>query len=217
MGDSQTASEEKVVYSAIADGPFAPLYPFYARLAIERTGIRTGHLLDIGSNQGNLGFAAWELGNFSQLSFLDIDAEALQRAQLTAEELGIEHNCSSINCSVEDIALPDCSVDLAISRGSMSFWDNQYAAIEEIFRVLKPNASAYIGGGIGPRSIRAKIKSDMKRAQGGEPFDPKRHGSKSLTDQEYIGIFQELGCSYAIINSDDEGHWLIFSKKRERC
>lgn len=213
MSSSQCAQED---YSAIADGPFAPLYPFYARLAIERTGINTGHLLDIGSNQGNLGFAAWKLGEFSHLSLLDIDGAALEKAGRISRELGIADSCSTVCCSVENMTLPDCSVDLVISRGSMSFWEDQRRAIKEIFRVLKPNASAYIGGGLGPRSIRKKLKSDMQRVQKGEPFDPKRCGSKTLPDQEYVSIFQELGCSYAIINSDDEGHWLIFSKKEGR-
>lgn len=203
-------------YGAIADGPFAPLYPFYARLVIERTGVRTGHLLDIGSNQGNLGLAAWELGEFSRLSFLDVNAPALERAAELAEQRGIRQQCGFLNCSVEAIELPDESVDLAVSRGSMPFWDDQHAAIREIFRVLRPGGSAYIGGGIGPRSIRQKLQEEMRRVRGEGPFERRRENSKALSDQEYVTLFQELQCSYAIINSCDEGHWLVFSKKEAR-
>ena len=202
-------------YGSVADGPFAPLYPYYARIMIERTGIASGHLLDVGSNQGNLGFAAWEQGNFSQITLLDPNERALAKAAAIAAERGID-NCYTLCCGVEAIDLPDESVDLAISRGSMPFWDDQEAAIYELYRVLKPEGAAYIGGGIGTRSMAAAITERMLENGMGEPFYNHQRGSKSLPDWEYARIFADLGCSYAIIKSCDEGHWLMFSKKPSR-
>jgi ubiquinone/menaquinone biosynthesis C-methylase UbiE len=49
----------------------------------------------------------------------------------------------------ENLPLPDRSVDLVVSRGSIFFWDDPAKGIAEVYRVLRPGGEAMIGGGRG--------------------------------------------------------------------
>ncbi|MDR3555775.1 MAG: methyltransferase domain-containing protein [Syntrophobacteraceae bacterium] len=50
---------------------------------------------------------------------------------------------------VAAIELPDYSVNLVVSRGSVFFWEDCRGAFKELYRVLAPGGVGYIGGGLG--------------------------------------------------------------------
>jgi hypothetical protein len=58
-------------YDAFAQDYFQPIFPAYAHKIIERTGAKTGRLLDLGSGGGHLGFALMDLGEFDDVTFFD--------------------------------------------------------------------------------------------------------------------------------------------------
>ena len=60
--------------------------------------------------------------------------------------------------SVQDIPLEQDTIDLAISRGSVPFWEDLPTAFAEIHRVLAPGGQAYIGGGLGDPKTRALVE-----------------------------------------------------------
>ena len=203
-------------YDEIAEKFFSPVYPVIADAILEKTGIGGGQLLDLGCGGGHLGFELLQRGNFSAAVFADANPEALKAAKRRGAERGFD---AIMETSLQDacaLDLPHENFDLVVSRGSMPFWDDQRAAFSGIYRLLAPGGWAYIGGGLGNAQLAEDIKTAMREERekhGGEGprcFD--RKDSKTLADEEYRALFAETDAELAIVNNDDEGHWIILSK-----
>lgn len=204
--------EKAESYDRLALEIFAPLYPFVAEKAINRSGISSGHLLDVGCGGGYLGLAVMERGEFHG-TFLDINEESLRLAEKHLSEKGMEGRVVTGN--VQDLPFEEGSFDLVVSRGSMPFWDDQEKAFEEIWRVLKPEGRAYIGVGYGSSELRIQIRSNLK-LKDGERAGPRARGkdTKMYPDNApYEKILEDLGAYYRIFDNDDEGRWFLFGKQ----
>lgn len=199
---------KSVEFDYIAENIFAPIYPDIAHAILQRTGIKTGSLLDLGCGGGHLGFALWEQGNFSDLTLSDLSQTALDLAEKRAEKLGVSVSCVCAN--VEKLPFADGSFDLVSSRGSMPFWEHQETAFQEIFRVLKPGGCAYIGCGLASKVKQESIREKMKE-NGFACFDHSL--SKALSTEEYIALFQQWGADWEVIANEEEGRWFLFRKK----
>jgi len=133
-------------YHAIATGPFAPLYPFYATRILARTGVRSGSCLDVGCGGGYLGLAVSEQSGL-KLFLLDESPAMLAKARENVQARALSTSVEILEGRVQVIPLPDAAVDLVVSRGSIPFWDELPTAFREIFRVLRPGGYACVGGG----------------------------------------------------------------------
>jgi len=202
-------------YDSIAENIFAPLYPLYAQRIIERTGVASGRLLDIGCGGGHLGLAMLALGSFESAAFVDINAQALEQTRDRATSKQLQMPCSFVKANVCTLPFEDGCFDLIVSRGSIPFWKDRESALRELYRVLAINGYAYIGGGLGNRELREQILSHMQQQNIEPPHGGKSTHNKSFSDENSIALLRKLDCSYTIINSHDEGHWLIFKKDEQ--
>ena len=212
-------------YDAIAEGVFAPVFPTIARFMVERTGVRTGRLLDVGCGGGHMGLAVMELGDYAEAVFCDISPRALELAAERIESRGLSGRARTVQGDVHRLPFDDESFDLVVSRGSMPFWDDQLLAFRELYRVLAPGGRAYVGGGLGSAENRARVQAAAKAsseaggngtggtgAKGGgfRPFDPRN--SKALPSSAYEELFRQLGACYRVVDDPDEGRWMLFGK-----
>lgn len=101
--------------------------------------IATGHrVLDLGSGAGNDVFVARSLvGESGRVIGLDMVPEMVAKAKANATRLGCD-NVDFILGEIEDIPLPDASVDVVISNCVLNLVPDKSRAFAEIFRVLKP-------------------------------------------------------------------------------
>lgn len=198
-------------YNKIAENIFAPIYPDIAAAMLERTGVKEGKMLDIGCGSGHMGFAVMDAGDFTGV-FCDINAEAVQIAKQRANDLGYGGRVSVLAADVHELPFDASSFDLAISRGSMPFWDDQIKAFREIYRVLKPGGWAYIGGGMGGAKHQALMLKKLELA-GVECNCFDRSKSKALSTEAYVELFKALDCPYRVIENSGEGRWFMFGKR----
>ena len=84
---------------------------------------------------------------------LDKNPEAVSIAERRAAEWGLRDRTVAVVGDVQQIPLADGSIDLAVSRGSLPFWENLEQAFSEILRVLAPGGMAYLGGGMGVHCV----------------------------------------------------------------
>ena len=201
-------------FDRIARGVFAPVYPVIAGQIIARTGVIRGACLDIGCGGGYLGSA---LARTTELfvHFFDQSAEMLAIATRTIAESGLQTRAGTLQGKVSAIALPDASVNLAVSRGSIFFWEDLPKAFLEIHRVLAPDGWAYIGGGFGSRELKEAIEREMtSRNQGGDDFCAKvRQNLGAETHARFETALETAGiASYIILHNEDIGLWLIMRK-----
>ena len=112
------------------------------------------------------------------------------------------------------LAFRDNYADIIISRGSFRFWKDKVKAFGEIYRVLKPGATAYIGRGF---SENLPVETAKKiRAQQGK----KMNYDVEKTANELRQIMVDLGIKKYYIHKPrpagsegvNYGIWVEFHK-----
>jgi ubiquinone/menaquinone biosynthesis C-methylase UbiE len=120
--------------------------PLYRRVAadVAAAGLAAGAVvLDVGTGPGRVPLLIADVCPEVAVEGVDLSAEMVERATLTAESSGASH----VRFQVGDVAaLPyaDNSVDLVVSTISLHHWDNPTAGLAEITRVLRSGGQAWI-------------------------------------------------------------------------
>lgn len=197
-------------YHAIATGPFAPLYPYYAGQILAKTGVSSGCCLDVGCGGGYLGLAVAEMSHL-ELYLLDQSAEMVDIANANICARGLRGRAQVIQGVVQAIPLPDAAVDLVVSRGSIPFWEDLPTAFLEIHRVLKPGGYACVGGGLGTPEMREAILHEMQSR------DPQwRTGERSNIphhpESHYADALQAAAIPVFTVTRGETGTWIEFRK-----
>ncbi|MFO7903910.1 MAG: class I SAM-dependent methyltransferase [Pirellulaceae bacterium] len=215
-----------------AKKPLPNLYPYVASDILEWSQPRVGVWVDLGAGAGDVALAVAsskkEAAARSTIVLLDPDADALSRALGKARKKGLENRLVTVVGVAEEMPLPDNSVDLVFSRGSIFFWDDQPSGIREIYRVLRPGGKAMIGGGRGSQYPEWARREFARRRHGGRDSDsPQAREFARLRDPETFrrwakeaGIpdFEVIG--QGALPPDDPrasaGVWLRFTKREAK-
>jgi arsenite methyltransferase len=96
-------------------------------------------VLDVGSGGGiDTILAAHRVGPEGKAIGLDILEEMWERGRRHAAEAGVEGWTEFVTGEMEDIPLPDESIDVVISNGVLNLSARKSRALAEMFRLLKP-------------------------------------------------------------------------------
>lgn len=97
-------------------------------------------VLDVGSGGGiDTILAAKRVGPTGRAVGLDIVEAMIDRARTNAAAAGVDGWTEFLHGEMEQIPLPDASVDVVISNGVLNLSSRKSRALAEIFRVLKPD------------------------------------------------------------------------------
>ncbi|EGW37570.1 class I SAM-dependent methyltransferase [Desulfosporosinus sp. OT] len=193
-----------------ARGPFAPVYPILAERFYRESFLKKGLCIDIGSGGAQLGLAIGKISDFEIIS-LDINKYALEYARKNAMSMGLGAKFSALCGDVMELPLDSESVDLCVSRGSFWFWEDGVKAFAEIYRIMKPEAKAFIGCGFGTKEILEKVIEQMKALN--PEWNAKR--LKMFQDnpvEKYEGFLQAAKIKNYTIEDNETGRYIIFSK-----
>jgi ubiquinone/menaquinone biosynthesis C-methylase UbiE len=186
---------------------FAPIYPVIAKQIIRRTGRVDGYCLDVGCGTGALGRALADQTNL-HITFFDQSPEMIDLSiQYVTEENLLDRSEFEIG-DIHRLQFSDNTMDLVVSRGSAPFWEDWEKAYQEIFRVLKKDGHAYIGGGFGNAKLREEITQKMDREGGRRPPKEVFQRKKTLLPK----ILETLDATYANIIDDESGFWVHIMK-----
>ena len=95
-------------------------------------------VLDLGCGAGfDTLLAAQMVGPNGKIISVDMTPEMVAKARTNAETLGLV-NVEFFQCEIEDLPLPDASVDLVISNGVFNLCPDKPRVLSEVFQVLKP-------------------------------------------------------------------------------
>jgi SAM-dependent methyltransferase len=178
------------MYQEVADKPEAEFHFFHGREAAElfdydaewldrapsgavasfagvgnphlRSAIQPGEtVLDLGSGAGLDGIiASWSAGPTGRVIGLDLNPSMCLKAQANAAADGTEMECHE--GKMEDIPLPDESVDVVISNGVINLSFQKRKVVEEVFRVLKPGGRISITDIVSGKQLSQSIVNDPK-------------------------------------------------------
>lgn len=195
----------------IAKTLFAPVYPVLAEQFLAQFGRRDGTCLDLGSGPGHLAMAVAQ-ASAMKVYALDRSSEVQEIIGKNLREAGLEGKVIPFAGDVAKIPLPDASIDLVVSRGSVYFWDDPNAAFCETARVLRPGGMAFIGGGFGNAELRDRIVPAMKERKPGWEDFYHANMSRETTDrlrQASSGI-DGVACQ---VHEDDSGIWIVMKRE----
>jgi len=193
----------------VMKGYFRKIYPVIARQIIERTGITSGHCIDLGGGPGMLGICLAVLSDLKITNY-DLMPECVELVLQNSLDNGVIDRVKAIQGIAEDMKFDDNSIDLVVSRGSVFFWEDQKKGLSEVYRVLRPGGWAYIGGGFG--SIELLEEINMQRANDDPEWNQKRKDRIRKNPPEHFqNIIDELGID-GLVDSSEVGTWIIFQK-----
>lgn len=107
---------------------------------LDRANLKSGDtVIDIGSGTGLLAFGAHlRLQDSGKIIVSDAFPDCVDACQRIAAHCGIEQHMEFIQADVNDIKLPDNSVDVVLMRSVLVHLLQKPPAIRECYRILKP-------------------------------------------------------------------------------
>lgn len=199
-----------IEFDRLAREVFAPVYPFLAEQIINRTGINRGYCLDLGCGGGYLGLALTRISELDTILF-DKSQDMLNLAQAYIRQSGLESRVKTLQGDVHDIPLADESINLAVSRGSMFFWNDRVQAFREIYRVLAGGGVAIIGGGFGNAALLREIEVKMLKKDP-EWKEKRQQRIGKLKVQDYREELECSGISSFEILQEEAGLWIVIRR-----
>lgn len=127
-----------------------------------RSDLKPGEtVLDLGSGAGlDSIVAGWQVGPTGTVIGVDLNPAMCRKAQTNATAAGTSMDCRS--GSMEDVPLPDASVDVALSNGVINLSFRKRRVIEELFRVLRPGERLSITDIVSAKQLSQSIVNDPK-------------------------------------------------------
>ena len=118
-------------------------------------------VLDLGSGAGlDSIIARWQVGSKGRVLGVDLNPHMCAKAEAHAALAGGAMECRS--GTMEDIPLPDASVDVVISNGVINLSFRKRRVIGELFRVLKPGGRVSIADIVSAKQLSQSIVNDPK-------------------------------------------------------
>jgi SAM-dependent methyltransferase len=127
-----------------------------------RSAIQSGEtVLDLGSGTGlDAIIASWSAGASGKVIGVDLNPSMCLKAQAHAAAVGSRMECQQGR--MEDIPLPDESVDVVISNGVINLSLRKRRVIEELFRVLKRGGRFSVTDIVSAKPLSQTIVNDPK-------------------------------------------------------
>ncbi|UCD53073.1 MAG: class I SAM-dependent methyltransferase [Phycisphaerales bacterium] len=207
------AAAERMI--AAAEGTLAPVYAPLAEEIAARLDLadKEGIGIDLGSGPGTL---IVELCRRTKLHWIngDINPHFFPYFMQKADAAGLGGRVSAVWADAQALPFRADYADVVVSRGSFHFWPDKVRAFGEIYRVLKPGSTAYIGRGL-PGNMPLEEAREVRRKHGSGPkYDVDE------TERELRRIMNALGIADFTIRRPHAGNtagvnygiWLEFRK-----
>ena len=128
----------------------------------ERSHLQSGEtVLDLGSGAGlDAIIASWQVGPGGRVVGVDLNPAMCLKAQAHVATTGMKMECRE--GSMEDIPLPEASIDAVISNGVINLSFRKRRVAQEIFRVLRPGGRISITDIVSAKQLSQSIVNDPK-------------------------------------------------------
>jgi ubiquinone/menaquinone biosynthesis C-methylase UbiE len=112
--------------------------------AIIKSGIRSGHALEVGPGPGYAGLEWLGKTDGTHLTGLDISSDMVGMAERNAREYGLAERVEYVHDNGSKMPFEDDRFDAIFTTGSLHEWEKPCSTFDEIWRVLKPGGHIFI-------------------------------------------------------------------------
>ena len=142
-------------------------------------------ILDLGSGGGiDVILSARRVGPTGRVYGLDMTGEMLELANRNALEAGVE-NVEFLMGQIEQIPLPDDSVDVVISNCVINLSPDKGRVLQEVARVLRPGGRFAVSDVVADAGMDEATRNDMEQWTGCV--------AGALTDRQYRDLLRSAG------------------------
>jgi len=118
-------------------------------------------VLDLGSGAGlDSIIAGWQVGPRGKVLGVDLNPQMCAKAEAHAAAAGGAMQCRQ--GTMEEIPVPDASVDVVISNGVINLSFRKRKVIGEVYRVLRPGGRVSIADIVSAKQLTQSIVNDPK-------------------------------------------------------
>ncbi len=155
-------------------------------------------VLDLGSGGGiDVLLSAKRVGPTGKAHGLDMTDEMLALARENARKAGVE-NVQFHKGYIEEIPLPDASVDVVISNCVINLSADKAKVLREVARVLRPGGRFAVSDVIADEDMDDATRADMQAYTGCI--------AGALTEREFIRVLTEAGLAEADVRETHRVH-----------
>jgi arsenite methyltransferase len=142
-------------------------------------------VLDLGSGAGaDVLISARRVGPAGRAIGLDMTDEMLDLARVNAEQAGV-HNAEFLKGYIEDMPLPDATVDVVISNCVINLSADKATVIREAARVLRPGGRFAVSDIIADPDMDERTRADMAAWTGCI--------AGALTEADFTNVLRDAG------------------------
>jgi ubiquinone/menaquinone biosynthesis C-methylase UbiE len=186
---------------------WSKIYPYLAAQVMEYYGKSYGEVLELGPFSGGISMELARLHSRLNITIAAQDPDVVDLLRKGIE--GGRNRKMELKVSeLDHLVFTDSFFDLVILRGAYFFLDEEGKIIQEIYRVLKEDGLAFIGGGYGKNTPRALIDEIAEESR--DLNDSL--GRKRVTADEVRNMVNKAGLSSHARIEKEGGLWLVIKK-----
>ncbi len=192
-------------------GDFAPVYPALAEQIVDDFGIREGIAVDVGGGAGSLAMALARITELRVYS-LDRNPAASRLCGMRVDDAGLTGRVIPLEGDALEMPFRDGFAALVVSRGSVFFWEDQFAGLMECYRILAPGGVAYVGGGFS-RIPDPAIRTPLAERAARWFAAPEQRGDWRPLEEDLAARLEAAGVSGVGVETEaDVGWWIVMRK-----
>lgn len=187
---------------------WSKIYPYLADQVMEHYGKGDGDALELGPFAGGISMELARLHPGLNITIAAKDSGVVEYLRKEIEGARLDREIV-LKCSeLDNLSFPDSAFDLVIFRGAFFFLDDEGRIIRGIYRVLKEDGLAFVGGGYGKNTPQALIDEIAERSR--ELND--RLGRRRVTVDGVKEMVNKANLSDHARIENEGGLWLVIRR-----
>jgi SAM-dependent methyltransferase len=184
------------------------IYPHLAIQVMKYYCRSHGEVLELGPFSGGISVELARLHPGLSIFIAAQDPGVVEYLREEMEGAGLNRKIEVDRSELDHLAFADCLFDLVVFRGAYFFLDEEGNILREIYRVLKEDGLAFIGGGYGrntPQPLIDEIAEESRDLND-------RLGRRRVTEHEAEHMVNTAGLTGQLRIEKEGGLWLVIQR-----
>ena len=187
---------------------WSKIYPYLAAQVMEYHGRSDGDVLELGPFAGGISMELARRHPGLNITLAAQDPGVVEYLRKEIEKARLDRE-TALRCSeLDNLVFADSAFYLVIFRGAYFFLDEEGKILQEIYRVLREDGIAFVGGGYGKNTPQALIEEIAERSR--ELND--RLGRRRVSVSEVEDMLKKVDLSDQARIEKEGGLWLVINK-----